>query len=209
MASVPAMTVPTPAAPTPTVRSLRAPRGRRPFALVAALVAVVALAGLVTSCGGDESGDATTSTNLNAEGVPEPQPDDTVASTTAPVAGSGTEVATGESGEGEVLFDDRGQALYLFTPDAERPEGTPPTCVDDCATAWPPLLTDGDPVAGPGVDASLLGSVARADGTSQVTYGGQPLYLFASDQPGTTGGQGVGGVWFLVSPSGEAVAPGS
>lgn len=177
--------------------------------LLAALVTFVALAGLVTSCGGDESGEATTSTNLNAEGVPEPQPDDTVGSTTPPAAGSGTEVATGESGEGEILFDDRGQALYLFTPDAERPEGTPPTCVDDCATAWPPLLTDGPPVAGPGVDAARLGEVARADGTTQVTYGGQPLYLFASDQPGTTSGQGVGGVWFLVSPSGEAVAPGS
>jgi predicted lipoprotein with Yx(FWY)xxD motif len=192
-----------------TVQPASPPRRRRPFALTAALVAVVALAGLITSCGGDESGDATTSTNLNAEGVPEPQPDDTVGSTTPPTEGSGTEVATGESGEGEILFDDQGQALYLYTPDAERPEGTPPTCVDDCATAWPPLLTDGDPVAGPGVDASLLGAVARADGTTQVTYGGQPLYLFASDQPGTTTGQGVGGVWFLVSPSGQAVPPGS
>jgi predicted lipoprotein with Yx(FWY)xxD motif len=182
---------------------------RHPFSLAAALVAVLALAGLATSCGGDESGDATTSTNLNAEGVPEPQPDDTVGSTTPPTEGSGTEVATGESGEGEVLFDDQGQALYLYTPDGERPEGTPPTCVDDCATAWPPLLTDGDPVAGSGVDASLLGTVDRADGTVQVTYDGQPLYLFASDQPGTTSGQGVGGVWFLVSPSGQAVPPGS
>jgi len=192
-----------------TVQPLSRSHRRRPFALAAALVAVLALAGLVTSCGGDESGDATTSTNLNAEGVPEPQPDDTVAPSTTPASGSGTEVATGESGEGEILFDDQGQALYLYTPDAERPEGTPPTCVDDCATAWPPLLTDGDPVAGPGVDASLLGTVVRADGTTQVTYGGQPLYLFASDQPGTTSGQGVGGVWFLVSPSGQAVPPGS
>jgi len=182
-------------------------RSRSVPSVVAVLAVVVAMAGLVTACGGSESGDATTSTNLNAEGVPEPESGDTT-TTTAPPA-TGTQVASGESGEGEILFDDQGQALYLYTPDAERPAGTPPTCVGDCATAWPPLLTDGAPVAGSGVDGSLLGTVDRDDGTKQVTYSGQPLYLFASDQPGTTNGQGVGGVWFLVSPSGGAVAPGS
>ncbi len=175
--------------------------------LIAAFVAALAVTGLLSSCGGDEATESPSSTNLDAQGVPEPESDDTVA-TTAP-AGAGTVVQTGESGESEVLFDAQGQALYLFTPDAERPADAPPTCVDDCATAWPPLLTTGAPVAGGGVDGALLGTVERADGTTQVTYQGQPLYLFASDQPGTTTGQGVGGVWFLVSPTGQAVPAGS
>jgi predicted lipoprotein with Yx(FWY)xxD motif len=187
----------------------RRPR-RHPFAVtLVALAAALALLGLATACGGDDSADAPASTNLDADGVPEQQPDDTVATTTTAPAGDGAVVQTGESGESEVLFDAQGQALYLYTPDADRPADAPPTCVDECATAWPPLLTDGAPVAGAGVDGSRLGTVIRADGTTQVTYGGQPLYLFASDQPGTTTGQGVGGVWFLVSPAGQAVPAGS
>ncbi|MFM7508968.1 MAG: hypothetical protein ACKO5A_05415 [Actinomycetota bacterium] len=172
---------------------------------VLALGAVLAVAAPVTACGGDDSAEAPSSTNMDAEGVPEPQPDDSV----APTGEIGTLVQSGESGESEILFDALGQSLYLYTLDADRPPGSPPTCFGDCATAWPPLLSTGTPTAGGGVDASLLGTVGRADGTQQVTYAGQPLYLFASDQPGTTSGQGVGGVWFLVSPSGQAVRAGS
>lgn len=60
-----------------------------------------------------------------------------------------------------------------------------------------------------GVDATLLGTITRDDGTLQVTYNGWPLYLFAGDTAaGDTNGQGLdefGGLWFLVSPAGEAI----
>ena len=61
-------------------------------------------------------------------------------------------------------------------------------------------------MAGAGVDATLLGTITRDDGSTQVTYNGWPLYYFHEDAaPGDTNGQGVGGVWFLVSPEGEAI----
>ena len=103
---------------------------------------------------------------------------------------------------GEFLVDAEGMTLYLFTNDSE---GTS-NCYDGCAASWPPLLTGGEPEAGDGVDATLLGTTERTDGTTQVTYNGLPLYFFASDQStGDTSGQGVGGVWYVVSPEGEAV----
>ena len=38
------------------------------------------------------------------------------------------------------------------------------------------------------------------DGTIQVTYNGLPLYRFQGDkQPGDTNGQGVGGLWSVVT----------
>jgi predicted lipoprotein with Yx(FWY)xxD motif len=101
-----------------------------------------------------------------------------------------------------ILTDDKGMTLYLYTKDS--PNTT--TCYDKCAAAWPPLLTNGNPVAGNGVDASKFGTVTRTDGTTQVTYNGWPLYYYVKDaNPGDATGQNVGSVWFVVSPSGDAI----
>ena len=55
------------------------------------------------------------------------------------------------------------------------------------------------------MNASLLGTITRADGTAQVTYAGHPLYRFISDRKaGDATGQGVnafGAPWYVVSPS--------
>lgn len=41
----------------------------------------------------------------------------------------------------------------------------------------------------------------------QVTYNGWPLYYFARDkQAGDTTGQGVGQVWYVVSPQGDQIS---
>jgi predicted lipoprotein with Yx(FWY)xxD motif len=59
--------------------------------------------------------------------------------------------------------------------------------------------------AGEGIDASLLGTVEHPDGI-QVTYNGWPLYFFADDSaPGDVNGQGVGGVWYVLDPTGNAI----
>lgn len=126
-----------------------------------------------------------------APAPPQPQPP-------AP-APSATTVDVRSTSLGDVLVDATGRTLYLFTPDT----GGTSTCYGQCATAWPPLLTSGTPVAGSGVDASLLGTTTRTDGSVQVTYAGHPLYYFAKDSaPGQTNGEGVGGVWYAVSPAG-------
>ncbi|HEY3311643.1 MAG TPA: hypothetical protein VGK00_08395 [Anaerolineales bacterium] len=104
---------------------------------------------------------------------------------------------------GSFLVDDKGMTLYLFTKDTE-PNTT--TCYDKCATAWPPLLTSGAPVAGDGIDASKFGTATRKDGTTQVNYNGRPLYYYIKDtKPGDTTGQGVGSVWYVISPAGELI----
>ena len=105
------------------------------------------------------------------------------------------------------LVDADDRALYLFTPDEDLEESS---CVDECAEAWPPFVTNGVPVARePAVDEILLDTITREDGSEQVTYDGWPLYYYAGDEePGDTSGHGIesfDGEWFLVSPEGEPV----
>ena len=117
---------------------------------------------------------------------------------------TGATVNVSESTSGSVLVDGQGRSLYLFTNDTQN--GGASTCMGDCLINWPPLLSTEAPTAGDGVDAAKLGTITRDDGTTQVTYNGWPLYLYSSDTaPGDVTGQGVGGVWFLVAPDGNAI----
>ena len=103
---------------------------------------------------------------------------------------------------GDFLADSGGLTLYLFLKD----EPGVSNCYDTCAEKWPPLLSDGNTTVADGVDEALVGTTERTDGTTQLTYNGWPLYYWFEDyQPGQTFGQNVGEVWFVVSPSGEAV----
>jgi predicted lipoprotein with Yx(FWY)xxD motif len=100
-----------------------------------------------------------------------------------------------------MLFDDRGQAIYLF----DRETTTTPDCYGDCAGDWPPVLTDGAPVAGGDVRGDLLGTTPRDGGSVQVTYAGHPLYFYAHEDPGQVLCHGVeeyGGTWLVVTPAG-------
>ena len=124
-----------------------------------------------------------------------------------PVTGEATVNVSESADFGSILVDGQGMSLYVFMADTQ--DGGTSACADDCAVEWPPLASEGAPVAGEGVNATLLSTITRDDGTLQVTYNGWPLYLFEEDTaPGDTNGQGIdefGGLWFLVSPTGEAI----
>jgi predicted lipoprotein with Yx(FWY)xxD motif len=90
---------------------------------------------------------------------------------------------------GTYLTGPNGMALYTHAGDS----ATSSTCSGGCATAWPPLATSGQPTAGAGVTGPL-GTLTRADGTMQVTYGGLPLYYWQGDtKVGDVTGNGVNG----------------
>ena len=70
------------------------------------------------------------------------------------------------------------------------------------------MLTRGRPVARDGLRPALLGHVERRDGTSQVTYGGWPLYFYAHEGPGQVLCHDVvlnGGLWLAIGPDGRAL----
>lgn len=91
------------------------------------------------------------------------------------------------------LFLTNSEGLSLYTFDVDLPNQS--NCYDDCAVAWPPVLSQQTILAAP------FGLTKRTDGTQQVTLKGKPLYLFVSDKElGDTKGEGLGGVWHLARP---------
>jgi predicted lipoprotein with Yx(FWY)xxD motif len=121
-------------------------------------------------------------------------------------AGAPANVAVATNSKlGSILVDGAGRTLYLFAADT----GSASTCYTSCAQYWPPLLTNGAPQAGTGATASLLSTTKRTDGTTEVTYGGHPLYYVVTDHnPGDATGQAVnnfGALWWVVSPAGAAI----
>jgi predicted lipoprotein with Yx(FWY)xxD motif len=131
----------------------------------------------------------------------------TAASSAPPKTASGQTATVGISstGIGQILVNSQGRTLYLFKAD----QGIKSACTHACAGAWPPLLVTGKPTAGQGINASLVGTATRPEGTTQLTYNGHPLYLFAQDQKaGETNGQGVsafGAAWFALNSAGSQV----
>ena len=123
-------------------------------------------------------------------------------SATSGPASAGTAVAAGQNAKlGSILVDSKGMTLYVFANDAMNTSN----CTGSCATVWPPLLTNGAPTAGTGVNASLLGTIKRADGGTQVTYNGLPLYTFVNDKvPGNATGQGVQS-FFVINSAGMTI----
>jgi predicted lipoprotein with Yx(FWY)xxD motif len=94
--------------------------------------------------------------------------------------------------------------------------GGPGSCTgpsNDNKAEWPAITTKGAPIAGPGVNKALLGSVTRKGIGNQITYAGHPLYLF-DQAPGQLTGEGWDeptlppwhGLWWVMSPSGTALA---
>lgn len=175
-----------------------------PLRRTALLLATGTLAATALAACGDDADDS-------GDPYDDTSPDTTTSAPTTPTetdstpAGDAETITTAESDLGTYLTDDEGLALYLWEADT----GGESTCTDACAEAWPPVVTEGEPQADGDVEAELLGTVEREDGSTQVTYDGQPLYYFVQDTAeGDTNGQGsdgFGALWWLVAPDGAAI----
>jgi predicted lipoprotein with Yx(FWY)xxD motif len=181
--------------------SVRHTQGRRRRAVLAVPAVVAAAALSLAAC--SPSGAASSGSSPYGNAAPSPS------KAPAPAA-SGTALAVRQTSLGTILTDGRGFTLYGFDAD----KGTMSNCSGACAAAWPPdTTTNTDLQVGSGVTQSLVGQTTRADGTTQLTYAGRPLYLFTGDSaPGSTNGDGstaFGARWDALTASGKDASGGS
>ncbi|MET9274571.1 hypothetical protein [Kribbella sp. NPDC003557] len=155
---------------------------KRLGSVIAALV--LGLAGL-TACGGDDSGYGSAPAG------------------TASKAPAAAKLATADVGDyGKIVVDGNGRTVYVFDKDTS---GTS-NCSGDCLAKWPVVAAGAGTPQLDGIDASLVSTITRSDGSKQLAIKGLPLYLFASDsQPGEAKGQAVGGVWWVVGADGQKI----
>jgi predicted lipoprotein with Yx(FWY)xxD motif len=115
-------------------------------------------------------------------------------------AGGTATLRTTTIGGVSVLTNSSGRTLYWFAPDTPSKSA----CYGTCAAYWPPVI--GNPAAGAGVTLSKIATIARTDGTIQVTYAGHPLYTYIGDTaPGQANGNDInlnGGFWHEVPAAG-------
>jgi len=160
-----------------------------------ALIVAAALAG----CGGSSG----TSTSTPPPAAASSSASSSAPSTTSTTSSAAVEMKTASSSAGQIVVDSKGMSLYFFTKDV-KDSGTS-ACTGACLQAWPVFTTTS---AAPSVDGvtGKVATIATPDGKKQVTLNGMPLYYYAKDKAaGDVTGQGVGGVWYLVSPSGEMI----
>ena len=83
----------------------------------------------------------------------------------------GTRLRLHHSRFGQVIFVGR-RVVYMFGPD----KGGKSTCYGVCASAWPPVTTTETPAVA-GLDARLVGTTKRRDGSLQVLQPPPPLLV--------------------------------
>ncbi|GAA1561768.1 hypothetical protein [Kribbella lupini] len=157
----------------------------------AAATAVLGLA-VLTACG---TGNGTTT----PAAAPQSQ------STTTPDQAAAPKLATADVANfGKVVVDGNGRTLYVFDNDKASPSMS--TCDGECAALWPPVKAGTTAPQLDGINASLVGTVTRTDGSKQLTLAGLPLYQYAPDtKPGDAKGQGVLGTWWVVGANGQKI----
>ena len=134
--------------------------------LLAAAALLFAAATFLAACGGSDGGGSSGGSSTSQD--------------------TATTVATKRIDGKTVLVDADGNALY--TSDQEA--GGVVRCTGACLEFWEPLTVEGGQPTG-NVNGGTLGVLTRPDGTTQVTFNGDPVYRFTEDQAGSVTGDGL------------------
>ncbi|WP_193598376.1 hypothetical protein [Microbacterium sp. YJN-G] len=161
----------------------------------------LALALVLAGCGG---GTADTDPGMGDDGGSGyGAPSSESSSEASEPAASGSDLMVADSSLGEIVVTGDRMTAYMFDNDTQGADAS--SCTGDCLTKWPPILTESEMPEVEGVTGEL-GTIETPEGDLQITLDGWPLYTFAGDAAaGDVNGQGVGGIWWVLTPAGEKI----
>jgi predicted lipoprotein with Yx(FWY)xxD motif len=169
---------------TSSVHTGAAPRpafSRRLLAL-----GLIPLAGILAAACGSSGQPATTTTTTPPASSP------TTSARPLPVVTTMT-----VAGLGKILVNSQGQVLYSFTKN-----GAAVPCDTSCLAVWPAVTLPAGMTTPTGTSGVGTLGTTTANGPTQVTVGGLPLYTYAGDSaPGVANGNKLvsfGGTWKVV-----------
>lgn len=167
-----------------------------------AAVSLAALLGL-TGCGSGTEDSPGTGGDDGGYGAPADSPTAKDDAEDMAAEDAVTTLSTADTDLGTIVVDGEGKTLYQFDNDTQG--GDASSCTGQCLTAWPPAHGGDEPPALEGVTGEV-GTITGTDGMPQLTLNGWPLYYFAGDAAaGDTTGQGVNGIWWVLTPEGERI----
>lgn len=117
---------------------------------------------------------------------------------TAPVAAT-IKLANNEV-LGEIMTDGEGRTLYYFAKDVSGNSN----CKGGCLNAWPLFYTQEIVLSGDDLLADDFENLEIEGGQKVTTYKGWPLYYYsptgdaAIEESGSTAGEGVGNLWYVM-----------
>lgn len=157
----------------------------------------IALAGVLlvlAACSSDSSSSSATTTTTSSSSA---SSSSAPASSSSSTSAAATLSVASNAKLGQIIVDSQGRTVYLYEPDGTSATSTVPAGIK---ANWPPVAGSGSAVAGAGLDQSKI------SGTSQIAYNGHLLYTFVGDtKAGDAAGQGLGGVWFALTPAGDKI----
>ena len=151
---------------------------------------VVAAITLLSACSSATPAPPAASAPVSSAPAPKPAP---------PITG----LKTAKTSLGNVIVDNKGMTVYMFTKDTKGT--TTSACTGGCLVAWPIVTVSSGTPKLTGITAKV-GTITSPDGKKQVTVDGWPIYYYAKDtKAGDVLGQNVGTVWFVLAPDGKVV----
>lgn len=109
----------------------------------------------------------------------------------------------GTSSLGKIVVNGKGMTAYFF--DLDKAHSGVSACSGACAALWPPITSNTTKPKAFGI-SGMLGTITLKGGKHQVTISGRPIYTYAPDKaPGQVRGQGIQGVWYVISPRGAEI----
>jgi predicted lipoprotein with Yx(FWY)xxD motif len=176
--------------------------------LAGTALAIVALAGCSSTAADTSSSSGTSSTSDAGSGYGASTPaatdsgsssDSNSSSSSNTVTGGDAAVAT--TSLGAVVVDGKGMTAYYYDNDTANSGAS--SCTGECAGLWPAIESSSTTPQVSGITGTVA-TITGVDGGNQITINGRPIYTFANDKAaGDVNGQGVLGVWYVVSPAGD------